>query len=130
MKRPLFIGHSDIDQLYKIFEVLGLPSDADWPVNSVIPLKSFHSNANLSSKSQRGAESFARSVSLVHKFFTHGSRNQRKWEWIMITRALVQKKHYFKPQEFRYNILQGFFRVFITLLNNRVKKTRRKEKNS
>jgi cyclin-dependent kinase 6 len=47
LKRPLFMGHSDVDQLYKIFEILGLPSEADWPVNSVIPLKSFHNNTNL-----------------------------------------------------------------------------------
>jgi serine/threonine protein kinase len=65
MKRPLFIGHSDIDQLYKIFEVLGLPSDQDWPVNSVIPLKSFHSNANLSSKGQSGAESLKKLISAL-----------------------------------------------------------------
>ena len=27
--------------------MLGLPSEADWPVNSVIPLDSFHNNSNL-----------------------------------------------------------------------------------
>jgi cyclin-dependent kinase 6 len=48
LKRPLFMGHSDVDQLYKIFEILGLPCEADWPVSSVIPLKSFHNNTNLS----------------------------------------------------------------------------------
>jgi cyclin-dependent kinase 6 len=51
LKRPLFMGHSDVDQLYKIFEILGLPSEADWPVNSVIPLKSFHNNTNLATTS-------------------------------------------------------------------------------
>jgi cyclin-dependent kinase 6 len=116
MKRPLFIGHSDIDQLYKIFEVLGLPSDADWPVNSVIPLKSFHSNANLSSKSQRGAESLKKFIpaldehaldllmrfldfnlsnritakdALAHKFFTHDS-NEDNNENSKITYECIQ----------------------------------------
>lgn len=45
--RPLFMGQSDIDQLYKIFDIMGLPSEQDWPVNSVIPLKSFSTNSNL-----------------------------------------------------------------------------------
>ena len=47
MKRPLFIGHSDVDQLFKIFDILGLPSEPDWPVNSVIPLKSFTNVNNM-----------------------------------------------------------------------------------
>lgn len=47
MKRPLFIGQSDIDQLYKIFEILGVPEEHEWPVNSVIPLKSFINNSKL-----------------------------------------------------------------------------------
>ena len=41
------MGHSDVDQLYKIFEIMGLPNEADWPVNSAIPLRSFHNNTNL-----------------------------------------------------------------------------------
>lgn len=48
LRRPLFMGQSDIDQLYKIFDIMGLPNEEDWPVNSVIPLKSFSSNSNLS----------------------------------------------------------------------------------
>jgi cyclin-dependent kinase 6 len=44
MKQPLFPGSSDIDQLFKIFEILGLPKECDWPVNSVIPLESFMNN--------------------------------------------------------------------------------------
>lgn len=47
LRRPLFMGQSDIDQLYKIFEIMGLPTEQDWPVNSVIPLKSFSNNSNL-----------------------------------------------------------------------------------
>lgn len=42
------MGQSDIDQIYKIFDIMGLPNEEDWPVNSVIPLKSFSSNSNLS----------------------------------------------------------------------------------
>jgi cyclin-dependent kinase 6 len=47
LKRPLFAGKSDIDQLYKIYEIMGLPSQQDWPEQSVIPLESFKKNFNL-----------------------------------------------------------------------------------
>lgn len=40
-RRPLFCGHSDIDQLAKIFEVLGLPCKEDWPENVTLPWNSF-----------------------------------------------------------------------------------------
>ena len=46
MKRPLFIGNSDVDQLFKIFNILGVPTEDEWPINSVIPLESFNSNTN------------------------------------------------------------------------------------
>ena len=48
LKKPLFMGNSDVDQLYKIFEILGLPNESDWPESSVIPLKSFYNNTNFS----------------------------------------------------------------------------------
>ena len=32
MKVPFLTGESDLDQLSKIFETLGTPSDDDWPV--------------------------------------------------------------------------------------------------
>ena len=54
LRHPLFIGNSDVDQLFKIFNILGLPSEQDWPVNSVIPLDSFSSNNNLK-KIQHGS---------------------------------------------------------------------------
>lgn len=54
MKRPLFIGNSDVDQLFKIFNILGLPSEKDWPVNSVIPLDSFNNNNNLKNVQAEG----------------------------------------------------------------------------
>eukprot|EP00271_Cylindrocystis_brebissonii_P019240 TRINITY_DN5788_c0_g1_i1.p1 TRINITY_DN5788_c0_g1~~TRINITY_DN5788_c0_g1_i1.p1 ORF type:complete len:303 (+),score=40.48 TRINITY_DN5788_c0_g1_i1:286-1194(+) len=31
LRRPLFLGDSEIDQLFKIFQVLGTPSEATWP---------------------------------------------------------------------------------------------------
>ncbi|KAF3926200.1 hypothetical protein ABW21_db0207364 [Orbilia brochopaga] len=31
LKEPLFQGKSEIDQLSKIFELMGVPTDADWP---------------------------------------------------------------------------------------------------
>lgn len=30
-KKPLFAGDSDIDQLYRIFRVLGTPNEQTWP---------------------------------------------------------------------------------------------------
>lgn len=36
-KRPLFCGDSEIDQLFKIFKVLGTPKEATWPGVSTLP---------------------------------------------------------------------------------------------
>lgn len=41
LRTPLFCGQSDIDQLSKIFEILGLPSEHDWPENVTLPRSSF-----------------------------------------------------------------------------------------
>jgi serine/threonine protein kinase len=41
LRRPLFCGHSDVDQLYRIFEIMGLPKESDWPAQSAIPRNSF-----------------------------------------------------------------------------------------
>lgn len=30
-KKPLFMGDSEIDQIFKIFKVLGTPHDSNWP---------------------------------------------------------------------------------------------------
>ncbi|KAM9346682.1 cyclin-dependent kinase 6 [Symphorus nematophorus] len=35
--RPLFKGYTEVQQLQKIFEVIGLPSEDDWPKDSPIP---------------------------------------------------------------------------------------------
>ncbi|KAK3610961.1 hypothetical protein CHS0354_000964 [Potamilus streckersoni] len=40
-RRPLFCGQSDIDQLIKIFEMLGRPPEVDWPENVSLPWSSF-----------------------------------------------------------------------------------------
>ncbi|KWX12264.1 Kinase/ CMGC CDK [Giardia duodenalis assemblage B] len=37
MKTPLFPGDSEIDQLFKIFEILGLPDDTTWPGVTALP---------------------------------------------------------------------------------------------
>ena len=37
MRRPLFRGNSDIDQLGKIFSVLGTPTEAQWPGMKALP---------------------------------------------------------------------------------------------
>ncbi|XP_038045632.1 cyclin-dependent kinase 4-like [Patiria miniata] len=39
-RKPLFCGTSDVDQLYKIFDVIGLPLEEDWPEVS-LPWSSF-----------------------------------------------------------------------------------------
>ncbi|XP_071941872.1 cyclin-dependent kinase 4-like [Antedon mediterranea] len=39
-KKPLFRGESEVDQLYKIFDVIGLPGIEDWP-DSNLPWSSF-----------------------------------------------------------------------------------------
>ena len=31
MKRPLFPGDSELDQLYRIFRVFGTPNETNWP---------------------------------------------------------------------------------------------------
>lgn len=41
-KRPLFPGDSEIDQIYKIFRVLGTPNDDIWP--GVTQLQDFNKN--------------------------------------------------------------------------------------
>ncbi|XP_028311163.1 cyclin-dependent kinase 4 [Gouania willdenowi] len=35
--RPLFQGYTEVQQLQKIFEVIGFPSEEDWPSDSPIP---------------------------------------------------------------------------------------------
>lgn len=42
-RRPLFRGQSEIDQLVKIFDVLGLPPREEWPDNAFLPRNSFQS---------------------------------------------------------------------------------------
>ena len=36
-RRPLFTGDSEIDQIFKIFKVLGTPSENNWPDASNLP---------------------------------------------------------------------------------------------
>jgi serine/threonine protein kinase len=127
LKRPLFMGQSDIDQLYKIFEVLGLPSDENWPVNSVIPLRSFSSNANLDHKGrQSGAESLIRLIpaldanaldllvklldfnltnrmtakdSLLHSFFSDQEQQQEERQEASVVIPVNLAKKYYATEE-------------------------------
>ncbi|KAL5009592.1 hypothetical protein ScPMuIL_011897 [Solemya velum] len=41
IRRPMFCGQSDIDQLMKIFEVVGLPAKSEWPDTVSLPWTSF-----------------------------------------------------------------------------------------
>lgn len=55
MRRPLFIGQTDIDQLYKIFEIMGVPEDeTKWPNDACIPLRSFATSPKLADKPKLG----------------------------------------------------------------------------
>ncbi|XP_068192825.1 cyclin-dependent kinase 6 [Antennarius striatus] len=36
LRRPLFQGYTEVQQLQKIFEVIGLPSEKDWPKDSPV----------------------------------------------------------------------------------------------
>lgn len=36
-KKPLFPGDSEIDQLFRIFRILGTPTEKDWPGVSLLP---------------------------------------------------------------------------------------------
>ncbi|KAL9966445.1 hypothetical protein ACROYT_G024519 [Oculina patagonica] len=40
-RKPLFEGKSDVDQLHKIFSVIGIPSQSDWPSTVSLPRSSF-----------------------------------------------------------------------------------------
>ncbi|CAM1328222.1 CDK6 (predicted) [Pycnogonum litorale] len=40
-RSPLFDGHSEVDQLVKIFEILGTPQEHQWPENVSLPWTSF-----------------------------------------------------------------------------------------
>ncbi|CAG11128.1 unnamed protein product, partial [Tetraodon nigroviridis] len=40
-RRPLFRGNSDVDQLGKIFDVVGVPSAEDWPQEVALPQSAF-----------------------------------------------------------------------------------------
>jgi len=51
LRRPLFPGQYEIDQLGKIFGVLGTPSESEWPANSSVMREAFPV------RSSRGLES-------------------------------------------------------------------------
>lgn len=57
MRRPLFIGQTDLDQLYKIFEITGLPEDVSkWPRDSFVPIESFAESRRLKEKPKIGLQ--------------------------------------------------------------------------
>ena len=41
LRRPLFPGQYEIDQLGKIFGILGTPSESEWPANSSVMREAF-----------------------------------------------------------------------------------------
>lgn len=44
-RKPLFRGSSDVDQLGKILDVIGLPGEEDWPRDVALPRQAFHSKS-------------------------------------------------------------------------------------
>ncbi|XP_004676739.1 PREDICTED: cyclin-dependent kinase 6 [Condylura cristata] len=44
-RKPLFRGSSDVDQLGKILDVIGLPGEEDWPRDVALPREAFHSRS-------------------------------------------------------------------------------------
>ncbi|XP_040820611.1 cyclin-dependent kinase 6 isoform X2 [Ochotona curzoniae] len=44
-RKPLFRGSSDVDQLGKILDVIGLPGEEDWPRDVAVPRQAFHSKS-------------------------------------------------------------------------------------
>lgn len=40
-RKPLFCGKSEVDQLGKIFEVIGLPAEEDWPADVTLSQRNF-----------------------------------------------------------------------------------------
>ncbi|XP_053564184.1 cyclin-dependent kinase 4 [Bombina bombina] len=40
-RKPLFCGNSEADQLCKIFDMIGLPSDEEWPTDVTLPRAAF-----------------------------------------------------------------------------------------
>ena len=41
MRKPLFPGQYEMDQLNKIFDIIGVPSDAEWPKNAAVMRSNF-----------------------------------------------------------------------------------------
>uniref|UniRef100_A0A8I3WTD9 cyclin-dependent kinase n=1 Tax=Callithrix jacchus TaxID=9483 RepID=A0A8I3WTD9_CALJA len=44
-RKPLFRGSSDVDQLGKILDVIGLPGEEDWPRDVALPRQAFHAKS-------------------------------------------------------------------------------------
>lgn len=44
-RKPLFRGSSDVDQLGKILDIIGLPGEEDWPRDVALPRQAFHSKS-------------------------------------------------------------------------------------
>ncbi|XP_064408497.1 cyclin-dependent kinase 4 isoform X4 [Latimeria chalumnae] len=40
-RKPLFCGNSEVDQLGKVFDMIGLPPEEEWPREVVLPYSSF-----------------------------------------------------------------------------------------
>ncbi|CAE1332536.1 CDK6 [Acanthosepion pharaonis] len=71
-RRPLFRGQSEIDQLVKIFDVLGLPPREEWPDNAFLPRNSFQSLLRRPLEEYvQGISPLAKDLLLVSIFLSH-----------------------------------------------------------
>ena len=46
MRKPLFPGQYEMDQLNKIFDVIGVPNDDEWPKNAAVMRTNFQRSRN------------------------------------------------------------------------------------
>ncbi|KAE8628091.1 hypothetical protein XENTR_v10007307 [Xenopus tropicalis] len=58
-RKPLFCGNSEADQLCKIFDMIGLPSEEEWPADVTLPRSAF------SPRTQQPVEKFVPEIDAI-----------------------------------------------------------------
>jgi serine/threonine protein kinase len=76
-RKPLFAGDSEIDQIFKIFRVLGTPKEANWPgVTSLPDFKPTFPKWNPTSLAKHLPNLDSAGIDLISKMITYDP-NQR-----------------------------------------------------
>ena len=44
LRKPLFAGQYEMDQLNKIFDIMGIPDEAEWPKNAAVLRSNFQTS--------------------------------------------------------------------------------------